>query len=93
VAFRRNLLANDYCLVCLPGCATCSEGTSCDTCKISLPKRDILNSCACPPGYIEDESGQCIILDNVLVIVCDPICSKCTDSNSCDSCVDGYYFQ
>lgn len=41
-------------------CITCSNGTSCDTCKASSPARIKANKCGCPDEYYDDGSNdQC----------------------------------
>ena len=76
------------CKTCIPGCATCSNATGCDTCRNGYTK-DENNICrielsssddgTCPRGTFKTATG----CDN-----CHPTCGSChgPDDNQCLSC-------
>jgi proprotein convertase subtilisin/kexin type 5 len=68
------------CQNCLSSCQSCSNGTSCDTCRAGNYLINGLCQTSCPNGYFQDFStGTC---GN-----CDAICSTCSNSSiSCTSC-------
>lgn len=44
-------------IACLPGCATCSNGSSCDTCIDNT--KNLAYNCSCPTPSYNDMSGIC----------------------------------
>lgn len=40
-------------------CATCTNETTCLTCKTGVPNRSTVLPCNCNDGYYEDDSKTC----------------------------------
>ena len=57
-------MRNGICEPCIPNCASCSNGVSCDTCDTTSLKTVVasLDTCQCSSGYIADATnGECVL--------------------------------
>jgi hypothetical protein len=76
--FYSDLNQGNECIACLPGCATCSDGSSCTKCIGSVSNslsssRVVTSSCACPTHYYSAAN-----------LATTPECQVC--SHKCDTC-------
>ena len=74
----------------MTGCATCSDGTTCDTCYSDAYEEvagDSTCKVKCPPGKLRDVSAS----PYECTLGCIANCDECTDATTCDTCADGYY--
>ena len=86
VSFSSSLFLSTYhCEPCHDPCLTCTNLTSCLTCRQSLLLLNGQCLATCPRGYYQN-AKQCLS--------CDRLCGSCTgpSENDCTSCTDGFVF-
>ncbi|XP_060556949.1 cell death abnormality protein 1-like [Ruditapes philippinarum] len=85
---------------CLPGCKTCTSGTTCTSCKDEYNNDNGYNNCSnrkCPKNC-NCENGQCASckdgyydISNICYSLCPGNCATCSSNTYCGSCKEGYY--
>ncbi|EAR91902.2 surface protein (macronuclear) [Tetrahymena thermophila SB210] len=97
---------NQKCIQCDESCGTCSSSSFCNTCASGFEQIDpgvCVRKCPTNSTLIYDGSkytcqcnkGYFPVLNSLYQIVacnqCPNGCSSCTDSKSCQTCIDGFY--
>ena len=73
----------------MTGCATCSDGTTCDTCYSDAYEEvagDSTCKVKCPPGKLRDVSAS----PYECTLGCIAHCDECTDATTCTDCAIGF---
>ncbi|EAR91957.3 variant specific surface protein S2, putative (macronuclear) [Tetrahymena thermophila SB210] len=79
---------NNKCIQCDNNCSTCDSTNNCTSCNSGYFLLTISNTNSCVscsgPGYYGDTTSK-------LCIKCQNNCQACDSSNSCISCINGYF--
>ncbi|KAH0571951.1 Cysteine-rich membrane protein 2 [Spironucleus salmonicida] len=86
--------SGNQCTKCHESCKTCSDSTTCDSCKdgldLSDSKKCVENQCSEKVQCQKSHFCQNLVTGNICKN-CSENCLSCTDSNTCTSCNSAFY--